>query len=103
MCFPLAGLAWWFVPPREVLKRWQRQGLEDEAQGEGDDAERARELLRSLEGEAGGGFDYVGSVLVVAAAVLSVFGLTDGGEGSGWYVALLPQPLTLPSAADGRV
>ncbi|KAJ9095175.1 hypothetical protein QFC20_006714 [Naganishia adeliensis] len=48
------------------------------------DARRARELLRTLEGDAGGAFDYVGSFLVVAAAVLSVFGLTDGGEGSGW-------------------
>lgn len=71
-----------------MLKAWQRQGLVIEAQGEGGDARRARELLRTLDGEEGGArFDYVGSFLVVAAAVLSVFGLTDGGEGSGWYVS----------------
>lgn len=92
VCFPLAGLAWWVVPRRQVLKAWQRQGLEDEAAGEGDDALRARELLAALEVEEGGKFDYVGSALVVAAAVLSVFGLTDGGEGSGWYV-LHQQPI----------
>lgn len=74
------------------MKAWQRQGLEDEAAGEGDDALRARELLAALEVEEGGKFDYVGSALVVAAAVLSVFGLTDGGEGSGWYV-LHRQPI----------
>ncbi|KAI5450274.1 hypothetical protein NCC49_003185 [Naganishia albida] len=91
VCFPLAGLAWWVVPRRQVLKAWQRQGLEDEAAGEGDDALRARELLAALEVEEGGKFDYVGSALVVAAAVLSVFGLTDGGEGSGWGRA---QPIT---------
>lgn len=85
VCFPLAALAWWLVPGREVLKRYQRQGLRREAEGEGSGSERARELLRTLEvdGEALK-FDYVGSFLVVAAAVLSVFGLTDGGEGSGW-------------------
>jgi hypothetical protein len=85
VCFPLAGVAIWLVPERDVLKRYQLQGLRREAEGEGSGADRAKELLRTLEvdGEALK-FDYVGSFLVVAAAVLSVFGLTDGGEGSGW-------------------
>lgn len=85
VCFPLAGLAAWLVPGREVLKRYQVQGLRREAMGEGASAERARELLSTLEADGEQlKFDYVGSFLVVAAAVLSVFGLTDGGEGSGW-------------------
>lgn len=107
VCFPLAALAAWLVPRRSVLKAWQRQGLEEEATGADGDARRARELLRTLEGDPGGAFDYVGSFLVVAAAVLSVFGLTDGGEGSGWYVSLAPShsPLTdvpLPGAAHSQ-
>ncbi|GHJ87023.1 hypothetical protein NliqN6_3425 [Naganishia liquefaciens] len=92
VCFPLAGLAFWLVPGREVLKQYQLQGLRREAETEGTGAERARELLRTLEVDGDAlKFDYVGSFLVVAAAVLSVFGLTDGGEGSGWGRA---QPIT---------
>lgn len=69
------------------MKAYQLQGLKDEAESDTEAAGRAIELLRTLEEEPIGlKFDYVGSFLVVAAAVLSVFGLTDGGEGSGWYV-----------------
>jgi hypothetical protein len=73
VCFPLAGLAFWLVPGREVLKQYQLQGLRREAETEGTGAERARELLRTLEVDGDAlKFDYVGSFLVVAAAVLSV-------------------------------
>ncbi|KAJ9093515.1 hypothetical protein QFC21_006348 [Naganishia friedmannii] len=85
VCFPLALLAFLIVPKREMLKAYQLQGLREEAESDTEAADRAIELLRTLEEEPIGlKFDYVGSFLVVAAAVLSVFGLTDGGEGSGW-------------------
>lgn len=85
VCFPLALLAFLIVPNRETMKAYQLQGLRDEAESDTEAASRAIELLRTLEEEPIGlKFDYVGSFLVVAAAVLSVFGLTDGGEGSGW-------------------
>jgi MFS family permease len=88
VCFPLALLAFFIVPKRETLKAYQLQGLREEAESDTEAAARATELLRTLEEEQIGlKFDYVGSFLVVAAAVLSVFGLTDGGEGSGWYVS----------------
>lgn len=85
VCFPLAGLAFWLIPEKKVLKRYQLQGLQRQAEAEGAGAERAKELLRTLDvvGKKMK-FDYVGSFLVVAAALLSVFGLTDGGEGGGW-------------------
>ena len=31
-------------------------------------------------------FDYVGTFLLLGAMVLTIFGLTDGSEGGGWYV-----------------
>jgi MFS family permease len=87
VCFPLAAVAWFVIPKQEVLKRYQLQGLREEAESQGVGSERAREVLKTLEVEQEAlKFDYIGSFLVVSAAVLSVFGLTDGGEGSGWYV-----------------
>jgi hypothetical protein len=50
-------------------------------------SERAEKILKALEGsEMSNKFDFVGTFLIVAAAVLSIFGLTDGGESAGWQV-----------------
>jgi hypothetical protein len=37
-------------------------------------------------------FDYVGTFLLLAASVLTIFGLTDGSEGGGWYVQISLPP-----------
>lgn len=38
-------------------------------------------------------FDYVGTLLLLGAMVLTIFGLTDGSEGGGWYVPATHSPL----------
>jgi hypothetical protein len=83
VCFPMALGGSWLIPSREVLKGYQLEGLRREVQA---GSKRAEEELRAIEeSEMGrGGFDYVGTFLIVAGAVLTIFGLTDGGESGGW-------------------
>jgi MFS family permease len=83
VCFPMALGGLWLIPSREVLKGYQLEGLRREVQA---GSKRAEEELRAIEeSEMGrGGFDYVGTFLIVAGAVLTIFGLTDGGESGGW-------------------
>lgn len=53
--------------------------------GAGD--KQAAVLLAELEGLTHPTrFDYVGTGLLLAASVLTIFGLTDGSEGGGWCV-----------------
>jgi hypothetical protein len=78
----MAIISWLLVPSKQVLKTYQLHGLTEEA---ATGSERAVVVLKTLQdSQMQGKFDFVGSFLVVAAAVLTVFGLTDGGESGGW-------------------
>ena len=82
VCFPMALVTFFLIPSRADLKAYQLIGLRrEEAEG----SERATRILKALdESEMSARFDYGGTFLIVAAAVLAIFGLTDGGESGGW-------------------
>ena len=80
--FPMAIISFLILPSREFLKNYQMQGLKEEAMT---GSAWATEIIKSLEiSEMSSKFDYVGTFFIVAAAVLAIFGLTDGGESDGW-------------------
>jgi MFS family permease len=84
VCFPMALVTFFLIPSRKHLKMYQLAGLRREIL---EGSERAEKILKALEGsEMSNKFDFVGTFLIVAAAVLSIFGLTDGGESAGWQV-----------------
>lgn len=78
----MALVTFFLIPSRADLKAYQLIGLKrEEAEG----SERATRILKALdESEMSARFDYGGTFLIVAAAVLAIFGLTDGGESGGW-------------------
>lgn len=84
VCFPMALVTFFLIPSRKHLKMYQLAGLRREIL---EGSERAEKILKALEAsEMSNKFDFVGTFLIVAAAVLSIFGLTDGGESAGWQV-----------------
>lgn len=80
----MALVTFFLIPSRKHLKMYQLAGLRREIL---EGSERAEKILKALEeSEMSNKFDFVGTFLIVAAAVLSIFGLTDGGESAGWQV-----------------
>lgn len=51
VCFPLAAVAWFVIPNQEVLKRYQLQGLKEEAESQGVGSARSKEVLKMLKVE----------------------------------------------------
>ena len=93
VCFPMALVTFFLIPSRKHLKMYQLAGLRREIL---EGSERAEKILKALEAsEMSNKFDFVGTFLIVAAAVLSIFGLTDGGESAGWQVDLSLLPIYL--------
>jgi MFS family permease len=94
VCFPMAVVTFFLIPSRKDLKMYQLAGLRKEIL---EGSERAEKILKALEAsEMSNKFDFVGTFLIVAAAVLAIFGLTDGGESAGWQVSVSSPPFYQP-------